>query len=85
MKLLMKYVQERRLYILCVNNHYAKFEYKGMKMVGFTDFTNQTPLLISDGKNVFSSTPVKNEKMFSKCAQYKRCTYSMCDQSLYEV
>ena len=37
----------------CMNNHYAKFEYKGMKTVGVTDYTNQTPpLRISDGKNV---------------------------------
>ena len=26
-----------------VNNHYAKFEYKGMKTVVVTDYTNQTP------------------------------------------
>ena len=42
-----------------------------MKTVGFTDYTNQTPLRISDGKNVLSSTPVKKEKMCIKCAQYK--------------
>ena len=30
-------------YLNCVNNHYAKFEYKGMKTVGVTDYTNQTP------------------------------------------
>ena len=23
----------------CVNNHYAKFEYKGLKTVGVTDYT----------------------------------------------
>ena len=27
----------------CVNNHYAKFEYKEMKTVGVTDYTNQAP------------------------------------------
>ena len=26
----------------CVNNHYTKFEYIGMKTVGVTDYTNQT-------------------------------------------
>ena len=26
-----------------MNNHYAKFEYKGMKTVGVKDYTNQTP------------------------------------------
>ena len=24
----------------CVNNHYAKFEYKGMNTVGVSDYTN---------------------------------------------
>ena len=28
--------------IRCVNNQYAKFEYKGMKSVGVTDSTKQT-------------------------------------------
>ena len=26
-----------------MNNHCAKFEYKGMKTAGVTDYTNQTP------------------------------------------
>ena len=26
-------------YLQCVNNHYAKFEYKGMNTVGVTDYT----------------------------------------------
>ena len=26
-----------------MNNNYAKFEYKGMKTVGVTDYTNLTP------------------------------------------
>ena len=30
-------------HLQCVCNHYAKFEYKGMKTVGVTDYTNQTP------------------------------------------
>ena len=32
-------------------NHYAKVEYKGMKTIGVTDYTNQTPHRISDGTN----------------------------------
>ena len=36
----------------CVNNHYAKFEYKGMKTVGVTDYTNQTPAKHFGLKNV---------------------------------
>ena len=27
-------------HLQCVNNHYAKFEYKGMNTVGVTDYTN---------------------------------------------
>ena len=27
-------------HLQCVNNYYAKFEYKGMKTVGVTDYTN---------------------------------------------
>ena len=27
-------------HLQCVNNHYAKFEYKEMKTVGVTDYTN---------------------------------------------
>ena len=30
-------------HIQYVINHYAKLEYKGMKSVGVTDYTNQTP------------------------------------------
>ena len=61
-----------------MNNHYAKFEYKRMKTVGATDYTNQTPLGIWDGKKCPSSTPVKNEKILIKCAQNGRCTSSKC-------
>ena len=28
-------------HVQCVNSHYAKFEHKGMKTVGVTDYTNQ--------------------------------------------
>ena len=30
----------RGAHLQCVNNHYAKFEYKGMNAVGVTDYTN---------------------------------------------
>ena len=46
----MKGVQNKGAYLQCVNNHYAKFEYKRMKTLGVSDYTNQTPLRISDGK-----------------------------------
>ena len=35
-----------------VNNHYAKFEYYGMKTIGVKITQAGHPLLISDGKNV---------------------------------
>ena len=51
----------------CVNNHYAKFEYKGMKTVGVTDYLNQTHPFRKD--TCVSLTLLKNEKIFIKCAQ----------------
>ena len=67
-------------HVQCVNNHNAKFEYKGMKTAGITDHTNQTPLSSSDGEK----SP-KNKKIFVKCAQNRRCTCSMYEQSLCKV
>ena len=29
-------------HLQCMNNHYAKFEYKGMETVEVKDYTNQT-------------------------------------------
>ena len=69
----------------CMNNHCAKFEYKGMKTVGVTDYTNQTPPMYFGWKKCLSSTPVKIDKIFIKCAQNRRCTSSMCEQSLYKA
>ena len=37
-------------HLQCVNNHYAKFEYKGMKTVGVAEYTNQTPKCVADGQ-----------------------------------
>ena len=65
--------------------HHEKFSYRGMKTVGVTDYTNYTPQAISKWKKNLSSTPVKNEKIFIKCTQNKRCTSSMCNQSLCKV
>ena len=39
-------------HLKCMNNHYAKFEYKGMKTVGVTDHTNLTPPMHFRRKNV---------------------------------
>ena len=55
-------------YLYCVNNHYAKFEYKGMKTVGsYRLHKLNTILSILDLKNVLVNTS-KNEKIFMKCA-----------------
>ena len=35
----------------CMNSHYAKIEYKGMKTVGVTIYTNQTPSKHLERKN----------------------------------
>ena len=72
-------------HLQCMNNHYAKFEYKGMKTVGVTDNTNQTPPTHLGWKKCLSSTLVKNVKIFIKCAQNRRCTSSMYEQSSGKV
>ena len=69
----------------CVNNHHAKFENIGIDTVGVTDYTNEEPPKRFRWKKCLSSTPVKNEKIFIKCAQNRRCTSSMCEQSLCKV
>ena len=71
----------------CMNNHYAKFEYRGRKTVGVPDYTNQTPPhpFAFRIETLLSSKPVINVKIFIKCAQNKSCTSSMCDQSLCKV
>ena len=43
------------------------------------------PLSISEGKKCPSSTPLKNKKIFTKCAQNRRCTSSMNEQLLCKV
>ena len=72
-------------HLQCMDNHYAKFEYKGMKTVGVTYYTNMTPPMQFGRKKCPSSKPVKNEKIFIKCAQNGRCTSSMYEQSLGKV
>ena len=40
-KMFIKFAQEGEAHVQCMNNHFAKFEYKGMKTLGVTDNTNQ--------------------------------------------
>ena len=52
-------------HLQCMNNHYTKFEYKGMKTVGVTYYTNQTPLLHFGWKKCLSSTHLKMREYLS--------------------
>ena len=61
-------------HLKCVNNHYAKYEYKETKTVEVTDYTNQTPSKHFWMEKCLSSKPLKIEKIFMKCAQNRRCT-----------
>ena len=74
-------------HLQCMNNHYVKFEYKGMKTAGVTDYTNQTPLRISDGKTSNMSnfnTRKQWENIYQMCTK-KRCTSSMCEQPICKI
>ena len=63
-----------------MNNHYAKFDYKGMKTVGVTDYTNLTHSMHFGRKKCLSSTPVKMRKYPSnvqkKGGAHLQCVYS---------
>ena len=71
----------------CGNNHYAKFEFKGMKTAGATDYTNQTPPKHFRWKKCLQlNTTQKTRKynVFIKCAQNRRCISAMCEQSFLQ-
>ena len=66
-----------------MNNHYDKIEYKGIKTVGVTGYTNQTPPTHFGWKKCLSSTPIKKtENINQMCTIFNVCTSSMCEQSL---
>ena len=46
-------------HLQCVNNYYAKSEYKRMKTVGVTDYTNPTPTYSFRMEKCLSSTPIR--------------------------
>ena len=69
-------------HLQCMNNQYAKFEGKGMKTAVVTDYTNQTPSKHFWTEKCLCSIPIKNEKIFMKCAQNRTCTSSICEQPL---
>ena len=51
-------------HLQCVNNHYAKFEYKGMKLVGVTDYTGITQCHHSKSGVIMSK--FKNSPKYNK-------------------
>ena len=68
-----------------VNNHLAKFEWKGIKTFGsYRLHKLGTPKVLRAAK-CLSSTPLKNEKKIMKRAQNRRCTSSICEQSFGKV
>ena len=52
-------------HLQCVNNHYAKFEYKGMETGGVTYYTNQTLPKHFGWKKGLSPTALKIRKYLS--------------------
>ena len=70
-------VKNEKIFIKCALNGrctstmcaiITKFENKGMKTGRVTDYTNQTLPTHFGWKKCLSSTPIKNEKIFIKCA-----------------
>ena len=59
-------------HLQCMNNHYANFEYKRMNTVRVTDYTNKAPSKHLGRKKCLSSTPVKNGKIYIKCAKTEK-------------
>ena len=72
------YDEGEGVHFQCMNNHYAKFKYYTIKIVGGTDYTNQTPSKHLTEKNSEFKTP-KMKKIFMKCVQSRGCTFSMCE------
>ena len=56
-------------HLQCVNNHYAKFEYKGINTLGVTEYTNLAPPKNFEWRKCLSSTTVKNEKKIETCTK----------------
>ena len=58
---------------------------KKMKTVGVTDNTNQTTSKHFWMEKWLSSTPLRIKKLFMNCARNRRCTSSICYQSICKV
>ena len=59
-------------HLQCVNNHYAKFEYKGTKTVGVTDYTQITQCKHSKGGVDVIMSKFNTQK--NKIKYYQMCT-----------
>ena len=60
---------------------YARFVQKEMETVYVTDYTKQAPQKCSGhGFNI-----KKNEKIYINTAQNRRCTFSICQESVGKV
>ena len=49
-------------HVQCMNNLYVKFAYSGMKTVGVTDYTNQTPSKHLEQKKMSKFKTLKKKK-----------------------
>ena len=60
------------------NNYYAKFEYKGMKSVLITDYTQITQCKHSKGGVDLIMSKLNTPKNIIRCAQNIGCTHVEC-------
>ena len=74
-----KIAQKGETYVQCMNNHYAKFEYLGMKILELQITQTRNHLSISNENISKFKTPEKWTKIM-KCAQNRRFTSSICEQ-----
>ena len=71
---------------MCEQSHVQSLNMKEMKTAEVTDYTNQTPPKhFGVDEKCLSPKALENKKIFNKCAQNKRCTCSMYEQSLCKV
>ena len=67
----MKCAQIGGAHLQCVNNHYTKFEYKGLKTFGVPDYTKLHPKSVVDGRTDRWSGP-STRPAFAKATKVKR-------------
>ena len=65
-----------------MNNQYSKFKYYGKKIIGGTDYTNQTPSKHFTENNCMFKTPKRKKKIFMKVF-YVRGAHLQCVNNHY--